>query len=289
MNPADNPAEVERAKQTTQTNEKADTEDKSMEINGMDDPTDDSKVAENTEGTEWDLREMSVAHTDGNLYRVLSTRNNSINHYEVDVKAGTCDCPSENYNLEEHEACPHLTKALLVHKSQMDAGEMSTRDIQVFSERARNLLWDLRDATDFAKTLAENNARTYDGDPEVPADAKHDGAYKDDGGASNGSSQPEGIDTIAKMGELQSAFDDVVEDMQTEESGNLIWIQTGKDTPETIPGPGNVQVFDAFLKNPDQVEFIHDDHPRASDRPGQWWKNAIKPSQVDSYINEVLK
>jgi len=45
------------------------------------------------------------------------------------------------------------------------------------------------------------------------------------------------------------------------------------------------------------VKYIHDGspdwadspHPAYDSKPGEWWKNAIKPEDVEEYINEVLQ
>jgi hypothetical protein len=34
---------------------------------------------------------------------------------------------------------------------------------------------------------------------------------------------------------------------------------------------------------------VHDDHSLVDDKPGEWWKNAIKPSDVEGYVSEVLE
>jgi hypothetical protein len=31
-----------------------------------------------------------------------------------------------------------------------------------------------------------------------------------------------------------------------------------------------------------------DEHDHYGEKPGEWWKNALYPSDVDDYINEVL-
>ncbi len=272
MNPSDNPAEQERTRRDKDVTETMNQEN----------ATDDSGVAPNTEGTEWDLTEMSAAPIGHNQYRVLSTRNDSVNHYLVDIAEGTCSCPSEVFNLKDNEACPHLSKAILVDAQREEEARITT-DLSYLNDRAKGLMYDLRDTVDFAKTLAENNAKQYTGESSSPDSGSSDS------GSSGDSQKYKGPNAEDKRAELQAAFDDVVDDMQTEVSDGLIWIQTGKDTPDTIPGPGNVQVFDAFLKNPEQVTFVHDDHHHASKRPGQWWKNVIDPSEVDEYIAEVLQ
>jgi hypothetical protein len=49
-----------------------------------------------------------------------------------------------------------------------------------------------------------------------------------------------------------------------------------------------------LFQNADQVEYIYpegddyDEHELYSEKPGEYWKNAIRPGDVVDYINEVL-
>jgi hypothetical protein len=236
-------------------------------VSGIERPDDDSGVAENTEGTEWDLSEMSIAHVSENKYRVLSTRNNTINHYEVDIGEGTCSCPSEEYNLRENEACPHLSKALLVAPSQMEATDFAARDLEVLSERARNLLWDLRDTTDWIQTVVESEAASQ----------------ASDAVANGESTQTPNGDTVSSVSaseaaeKLQAAFDETVTGMAVEYSGGKVWVNKTPDAPD--------YTFDAFLSGPDLMQYDPDD----ADSPGQYFSNYIEAEDVSEYISEVLE
>lgn len=93
---------------------------------------------------------------------------------------------------------------------------------------------------------------------------------------------------------LQSAFDEVIDDMQVTASSGVVWIKTGQDTPDSLPGPGNVSVWETFVKNPDQTEFVYEsddgpNHELFSEKPGEYWKNIIRPENVDEYIDENLE
>lgn len=93
---------------------------------------------------------------------------------------------------------------------------------------------------------------------------------------------------------LQSAFDDVIDDMQVTASSGVVWIKKGRDTPDTLPGPGNVDTWETFIKNPDQTEYVYEsddgpNHELFSEKPGEYWKSVIRPSDVDEYIDENLE
>jgi len=97
------------------------------------------------------------------------------------------------------------------------------------------------------------------------------------------------VDIAERAETLQDAYDSVIDGFNVEYSGGWIWVNKSPDAPETLPGPGNVESFDALLKNPEAMEFVPDDDGRNADRPGQYFKNAIEPANVDSYIQEVLE
>ena len=60
----------------------------------------------------------------------------------------------------------------------------------------------------------------------------------------------------------------------------LVWVQTAKDSPGWA--------FEQYLKSVDAVTYVHEDHEDYDRKPGEWWKNAIVPSDVDDYIDEVV-
>lgn len=93
---------------------------------------------------------------------------------------------------------------------------------------------------------------------------------------------------------LQAAYDGVIGDMQVKAHSGKVWVQTGRDTPEDWPHPGGATTFDVLLRTPEQVKYVGegtDDYPPHEwydDKPGEWWRNALDPSDVDDYIDEVL-
>jgi len=246
-------------------------------MQGIDKP-DDTGVAENTNNTDWDLSAMSAAHIEGSEYRILSTRNNSVTHYRVDVDAGECECPSTVFNLDEYEACPHLTKALTVHTSHMTADQWAVRDLQMLSERLHNILWELRDVAE--QTAADSDTDAADADP--PEETEHGVTV----------SNPE---ARAAAEDLREAYDGLIDDMQVQHHAGKVWIQTGQDTPENWPYPGGSETWSVLLKAPEQVEFVgeggdgYDPHPLYDEKPGEYWRNIIDPDDVDEYIQEVLE
>jgi hypothetical protein len=94
---------------------------------------------------------------------------------------------------------------------------------------------------------------------------------------------------------LKEAFDEAVDDMRVQASGGAVFFQTGQDTPDDWPYPGGSETF-KVLTGPDMVKYVHDGtadwadspHELYDYKPGEWWKNALDPEDVDDYINQVL-
>jgi len=94
---------------------------------------------------------------------------------------------------------------------------------------------------------------------------------------------------------LQAAFDDVINDMQVQANSGLVWFQTGYKTPDEWPYPGIDETFRAVTDS-DSCMYVHDGtdewadspHEHYDEKPGQYYKNALYPSDVVEYINEVL-
>jgi hypothetical protein len=101
------------------------------------------------------------------------------------------------------------------------------------------------------------------------------------------------VDPQEAADRLQEAFDDVIDDMQVKAAAGKVWFQTGRDTPDDWPFPGTSDTFSA-VTGPDMVEYVYEgddgpNHEWYDDKPGEWWKNAMKPSDVSAYIEEVLE
>lgn len=67
--------------------------------------------------------QLAAREVDGNQYRVLSWRNDSVTAHRVNIHALTCTCEDEAYNTEGHEICDHLAKALFVAPAKPDMTE----------------------------------------------------------------------------------------------------------------------------------------------------------------------
>jgi len=255
-------------------------------MDGIDTPADETKAGDDLSDTDWDPAAFDIAHIGGNEYRVLSTRNSSVTHYKVDVAEGTCACSDQEYNLSQHEACPHLTKALMVHSSHRDASEWALQDINVLRDRANNLTHELRETTDWVKTVMESEAAG------AASESIQDGETTE---------TPDGttVETVSAAEaaeDLQAAFDDVLTDMQVEYNEGIVWFQTGRETEEEWPYPGGSEVF-KVITSPDSVMYVHDGsdewadspHEHFDSKPGQYFKNALEPEDVEDYISEVLE
>lgn len=246
---------------------------------------DDQAMTDDTGSTGVDLSKMDVAHLGGTEYRVLSRRNGMPTHYHVDVADGACECPDEEYNREPHECCGHLEKALVVHTTQLDAGEWAVRDLQTLVDRAMTLTETLQDST---------NAVVHGEADSTTSEATDDGSGDD---STMPSGTPEEEHEVAKEAadKLRTAFaDSDIEDMQVQAHAGMVWVQMGRDTPEDWPYPGGSDTFEVLLQNPDQVEYVYeagddyDAHELYDEKPGEYWTNAIDPTEVVDYINEVL-
>lgn len=196
--------------------------------------------------------------------------------YRVNLKDMTCTCPDWEFNRDTHQPCKHMSAALLDGApQQFDVNQAVLSQIAMYDARIERAVSQLERAA----TAQEAEA----------AAAQTGGSAS--GTASAGASGPDPEEAASR---LQDAYDGVLDDMQVQATDTLVWVQTGQDTPDTLPGPGNVEVFDALLRNPDQTEFVPDDYngdlPNALDeKPGEWWKNALAPEDVDEYISEVLE
>jgi len=249
------------------------------ELDDDDDMTDDTGSA----GT--DLSKMDVAHLGGSEYRVLSRRNGMPTHYHVDVETGSCGCPDEHYNTEDNECCAHLEKAIVVHTSQYDAKDWAARDMQTMVDRSQNLTRRLQETVEWTETVLQSEAAAAGA--EEARDTGEADTVTDDGGTN------EAAEEAAEK--LRKAYDDAgIEDMQVQAHAGRVWAQMGRDTPEDWPYPGGSETFEVLFQNADQVEYIYpegddyDEHELFSEKPGEYWKNAIRPEDVVDYINEVL-
>lgn len=246
----------------------ADPEDMSTNTNGH------TKVAEAVNG----FAEMSMERVGGTRYRVLSWRNGGLRTHKVNTDQLTCTCEDFNYNVDrnEMEVCDHLAYAVYHAPKDRDVDQEAFLNLMMALDSMndyRNALEQRRNQMDSAESSQSSETDERPSLEETTPDPTHDPDEKADA--------------------LKAAFDAVVADMEVEVGdGGAIWVKTGYDTPDSIenPGPGGpIDVWEAFIRDPEQTEYVPDDHPAAGDRPSQYHKNRIEPCDVDEYISEVLE
>jgi hypothetical protein len=238
------------------------------------DPDTPTKIAEAING----FGELYARHVGGNNYRVLSLRNGNVTAHTVNVHALECSCEDMEYNTDGAEVCDHLAVALFEAPHRISVEDhVLNQLLEVFEHEQSTATPDsapnASDASD-ADTDGSQDSES-EGDDRPPANPSYDAAK----------AQEQAEDAATK---LQEAYDDLVDDMQVKAHEGLVWIQTGRDTPDDWPHPGGGDTWEVLIGNPDQPMFIHEDHDLFTDKPGEWWKNALYPSDVEGYINEVL-
>jgi hypothetical protein len=225
-----------------------------------------------------DFGSMTVRHVGGSQYVVTNMRTGGT--YEVDLREISCTCEDMEYNRDDNESCKHY---LMAHY-QADNVRMSVED-RLTQDMARMLI----ETGDLIREM-EDTADALEGALITTRDAEAGGELENGTDSSHDPEPPgQDIDVKAASDRLKEAYDEVVEDMRTQAHKGYVWVQTGRDTPDQLPGPGNVEPFTAFLQAPEQVEYIYDDHDDAGQKPGQYWSNRIAPEAVDEYIEEVLQ
>lgn len=225
--------------------------------------------------------QLTMERTGGCRYTVLSWSDNTLSAYRVNTVERTCTCEDYRHrhaDADDGSICKHIAYALY----------QAPEDRELDREMLVNLVGAVSEMQAYKDVLEHRTKEMEMGLPPSDVDTSAS-ADTDESTEESGSSADHDLSPEDAAERLQSAFDDVVEDMQVTANNGYVWIQTGKDTPETLPGPGNVEVFEAFLQNAEHVQYVHDDHELANQKPGEWWQNAIDPSDVDDYIAEVLQ
>jgi hypothetical protein len=224
-----------------------------------------------------DFPNMSVRQVALNTFAVLNYGEGTA--YTCHVRDLTCECEDTEYNNGEGagEVCKHLQKALFEAPTNV---EMDQAMLQL-----------VRDELDRLNTSSRRL--------EQVATSMESAAYTDTTetaqSAAAGDASDSGPDASAQAERLQEAFDEVIDDMQVKAHAGKVWFQTGQDTPDDWPFPGGSQTF-KVVTEPDCVAYVHDGsddwadgpHDLYEDKPGEWWKNALEPDDVDQYIGEVL-
>lgn len=242
--------------------------------------TQNKKIAQSINGFSQLHARQQTIHT----WSVLSHRNSGLTAHKVDTRELTCTCEDMEYNTDGSEVCDHIAAALYQQSANMDVGTALNFDLHeriTEVETAAGRL-EQKATTLSSEIAAQNTAEPYPGDESAGA-------------------EPEEVDTTpsddaqAAADKLKDAFDDAVDDMRVQASGGAVFFQTGKDTPEDWPYPGGSETF-KVLTGPDMVKYVHDGTVEWADsphelydyKPGEWWKNALDPEDVDDYINQVL-
>lgn len=229
-----------------------------------------TKIAQAVNGfAQMDARQQTI-----HVWSVTSWRNGENTRHEVNLLEGTCTCDDMAYNQDGNEVCDHIMKANHVATAEIDIKTALVHDLHNRMDR----LEQTADRLEQAKT--EYHAKMADA-------SDTDSKQSPEEAVEQATPEPD-VDPQLAAEKLQNAYDDVVDDMQVKVHNRSIWIQTGRDTPDDFPAPGNMSTFEVLLQSPEQVEYIHDDHQDIADKPGEWWKNRMKPSDVETYINEVL-
>jgi hypothetical protein len=221
---------------------------------------------------EWSV--LSLDSDDGNTAYLVNTR-------ELD-----CTCKDNEHNRENPEVCKHLAAALWAADRNIGTDELSRWSLQHELKNAREAAEKVEHLSHYLQTVAGS----------LDGEAASEAVESDDSSTESTTSDAE-MEAAAEAAEkLQAAFDDVLDDMQVEHNDGLVWFQTGQDTPDDWPFPGGDQTF-KVVTQPDSVMYVHDGsddwadgpHKHYESKPGEWWKNALDPDDVDDYIAEVLE
>lgn len=223
-------------------------------------------------------------------YSVLSLANGEPTAYEVNVAHPDCECGDEQYNNDDGEICKHIAVALYQAPQSIEMERWVAKQVSDEMRAVQRKVESMEQtATSLESQLAGVDASSSAG---TGAQQDSDGQQSD----ASGQSSDDGPDVQAEADKLQQAFDDVIDDMEVESNGGLIWFKTGYDTPDEWPFPGGSETF-KVTSEPDMVKYVHDDspdwadrpHPAVDDKPGEYFKNALDPQDVDGYISQVLE
>jgi len=206
--------------------------------------------------------------------------------YLVNTRELDCTCKDNEHNRENPEVCKHLAVALWAADRNIDTDELSRWSLQHELKNAREAAEKVEHLGNYLQTVAGSL------DGEAASEAVENG----DSSSQSTTSEADSQAAAEAADRLQSAFDEVLDDMQVEHNDGLVWFQTGQDTPDDWPFPGGDETF-SVITSPDSVMYVHDGsadwadgpHKHYESKPGEWFKNALDPDDVDAYISEVLE
>lgn len=244
------------------------------------------------------MSDLSIAWTGGGSYVVYSPHDDGPSHaYTVDLTgapdgAPTCNCKHGNMNDPGTETCKHVREAVKAHLSHPDLEHTIMQEWAGIVRDANETLSKAEDSLEAAELSRTAHASLHD---------SADEAYQEAAEASTGDGETgERAEEEARQAEaqsaaetLQQAFDEHLEDMQVQPHAGHVWFKTGYDTEDEWPYPGVDETFQAITA-PDVVEYVYEsddgpNHELYDEKPGQYWKNALAPGDVEEYIEEVLE
>lgn len=226
-------------------------------------------------------------HKGGHRYSVLSLRNDTNTRHWVTLgEEPSCTCGDYEYNTDGTEVCDHIATAEHSAPGRISVEENFVSDLS-------GIVRDFTKATESAETAAKSVdtvlARLRDVEADVPLHPSESSPT-----ASKDTEEPDRpsvhdttpmVDPPEAAEKLQEAYDRVTDDMKVELSGDLVWVKTGFDTPDTLDVMGSPETWPTLIKNADHVQY-DPDHAKA---PGEYFKNYIEPDAVEDYISEVLE
>ena len=249
------------------------------------------------------LQGLHAEHEGGLEYTVLSIRDGAPSiHWVTLGETPECSCNDYQGNRKgsfdgelgsEREPCAHIVKAVLA--DTMSPEELAVRELvnvtATVSSASREAKEAAAEARSTARELDNGLVSVRDAQASQAAEGGSNTDSSTTSGETNGKPDSHSNDgNAAEAAEkLQTAFDNVVEGMEVEYNEGMVWVNKTPAAPDQLPGPGNVEIFSAFLQGPDQIEYVHENHDYAGAEPGNYFKNMIRPENVDDYISEVLE
>jgi hypothetical protein len=202
---------------------------------------------------------------------VLSTRNDTVTAYRCKLDELECyaadgsDCPDLSYNHDGSGVCDHIAAAIYQAPKTPDMDAVAM-------DGALSVLETAQDAADAAHNTAKTLQR-----------ARADHALETAENATQADAEPsdeeladaEPVDPAEAAKRLQQEFDEAAEGMEVTDADGKVWVNKTPDAPDWT--------FEAFLSGPDLMQYDPDGGP------GEYYSNYIEPSDVDTYISEVLE
>lgn len=189
-------------------------------------------------------------------YAVLNLRGgpkaNTVWIVDLNGEHPTCNCPDQKFNKDTGQGCKHIDVVLYdAVKPYHDVDRLVLSQIADYDRRVERAVGQLE------RAATAQEAETAASQSSAPK------------------AMPEKAEAQDAAERLQEAFDERVDGMNVQEDKGLVWINKSPDAPDWT--------FQAFLQDPDLIDFNPDDGP------GQYFKNSIEPGNVDAYIREVLE